>query len=324
LSWIRSPFLHFLVLGSLLFAVNSAREASVATDEAAASRIEIDAEKVDMLIQDFASQMGRRPEPPEIERLLASEIDEEILFREAIDRGLLERDGGVQTRLIQKMLFLEGETKIEEAGALLRRAVELELHKDDIVVRRILIQKMRLYGSMLTAEEQPSNEEIAARYAETRESLREDDRINFVHVFLSADDRRENTMADAAALRSSLARESVDANAAIERGDPFPLGYRFGGRSERDMDRSFGARFGAEALASEIGEWSQPIESAYGAHLLWIDRRDPGLIPPLEAVTDRIRRELERERQEAKLEALLSDLQKRYEVVVMDASKEMG
>jgi len=339
LSWIRSPLLHFLSIGMALFVADGLREALVpftrfatfapflplATEQDPAPlQIEIDAARLDMLEQGFVTQMGRAPDPDESVRLLAAEVDEEILYREALARGLLERDGGVQTRLIQKMLFLDGAAGIENAGELLRRAKQLGLDQDDIVVRRILVQKMRLFGSTLEESERPSWESIAARYAQTREAFREPDRISFVQVFLSADERLGATQGDAEALRRRLLDGSIGDEAAISLGDPFPLGHRFSRRSERDLTRSFGSAFGAQALELSPGRWSQPIESAYGRHLLRVQSRKPGQIPDLEAVADRIRRDLERELRDAKLKTLLRDLRKRYEVVVIDASKELG
>ena len=318
MSWIRSPFLHFLLLGALLFCLQAWRSEYQETDSeaAAAHRIEIDAALVAELQQGFASQMGRAPAPAELDHMIAAEVDEEILYREAVARGLLERDGGVQTRLIQKMLFLEGKADLEDAGALLERAVELGLQHDDIVVRRILVQKMRLLGSILDDDERPSAAEIAARYALDQEAYREPDRISFVHVFLSADRRPKTAAQDARALRERLLHDRVEAADGIASGDPFPLGHRLEDRSERDLSRAFGERFGTAAFTLEPNEWTGPIESAYGQHLLWIDRVELGDTPPLEAVAERIRNGLEHERREARFEALLSDLRTRYEVHV--------
>ena len=324
MSWFRSPLLHFLALGILIFVANEAQEVIRPPAASGPRRIEIDAARIEALEREFITQMRRAPNPDEVAGLVATEIEEEILFREALSRGLLERDGGVQTRMIQKMLFLEGETAIEDASALLDRARELELHQDDIVVRRILVQKMRLLGSMLEAEERPSAKAVAARYAETREAYQEPDRISFGHVFLSADERSPSTLDDALAMRARLESESIALEAAIALGDPFPLGYRFSRRSERDLARSFGRRFGTLALELEPGRWSAPIESAYGQHLIWIESREAGESPPLDSVAQRIRRELERELEAAKLEALIGDLQNRYEVVIEDASKDIG
>jgi hypothetical protein len=315
------------VAGALLFVVVEIlemRPEPAPTPDPNRYRIEIDAERVEGLTEDFANQMGRRPTPTELDRLIDAEIEEEMLFQEALALGLLERDGGVQTRMIQKMLFLEGGAEIDDAQALLDRALALELHRGDIVVRRILVQKMRLYASMLEADERPSEADVARCYAETRESLREPDRISFEQVFLSRDARGGAALRDARALAARLDRESVDLDRAIESGDPFPLGHHFESRSASDLERSFGAGFGAAAIALGPGRWSEPIESAYGWHLLRIEQREPGQIPELEAVADQIRRRLELEFQQAKLESRLGELRDRYEVVVRNPAKKVG
>ena len=156
-SWIRSPLLHFSILGLFLFAAVEGKERIAGTLDAETRRVTIDAERIESLEQDFVTQMGRQPGEEESRALIEAEIDEEILLQEALRRGLLERDGGVQTRMIQKMLFLEGEKKIDDAESLLQRAMALELHRGDIVVRRILVQKMRLFGSVLSEDERPSS-----------------------------------------------------------------------------------------------------------------------------------------------------------------------
>lgn len=328
-SWIRSPLLHFFSLGLLLFLLdggilNAARAIFPTTASLRPVRIEIDAERIALLEQDFASQMGRAPDDAEREALLDREIDEELLYHEALALGLLERDGGVQTRLIQKMLFLDGSSRIEDAAALLHRAWELGLEEDDIVVRRILVQKMRLYGSALEETERPSPEQIERRYTEVRDSFREPDRLTLVQVFLNGDQRRETLDADAAALRKRLHADAVAPEAAIAMGDPFPLGHELASQSERDLARSFGSGFAGAVFALETSRWSQPIDSAYGRHLVWIDSKSPGSTPPLETVSERVRSELERELGEAKLRSLLGDLRRRYEVVLLEASEGTG
>ncbi|MEM9176950.1 MAG: hypothetical protein AAGC67_17150, partial [Myxococcota bacterium] len=124
---LRSPLLHFVIVGCLLHVAQGLRTPPVAED-GPDREIEIEASVLETLEQQFADAVGRRPNATERARMIAAEVEEEILFREAVARGLLERDGGVQTRLIQKMLFLEGEATLDEAPALLARAIELDLH----------------------------------------------------------------------------------------------------------------------------------------------------------------------------------------------------
>ena len=86
-------------------------------------------------------------------------------------------------------------------------------------------------------------------------------------------------------------------------------------RSRNDLERTFGARFGELAFTLAEAKWSEPISSAYGLHLVYIEARERGDIPPIESVSERLRLQIEQRRRDANLDALLSDLRARYEVV---------
>ena len=271
----------------------------------------------------FLEQMGRAPTEGEFRGMLSADIDEEILYREALARGLVESDGGVKTRLIQKMLFLEGGAEIEDAAALLERAQNLGLHEGDLVVRRILVQKMRLLASSLEPDAHPNEQDIQAAYRAQSEALRAPDRRSITHLFFSADRRPDSARTDAKQMRETLTgKEALETISAL--GDPFPLGHVFQRRSERDLERSFGAQFGPQTFSARIGAWSQPIESAYGFHLVRVDDAESGQIPPLERVRDQLLHQLEQERREERLETLLSELRTRYEIVLAAPADSAG
>lgn len=325
MNFLRSPLVHFLLFGLLIFAAqiwhSQGEREEVEPTAPTSLSISIDSEKIDELIATYQRQMGRIPGEKELEVMIAAEIDEEILYREALALGFIEKDGGIQSRLIQKMLFLESGAKLEDAKQLLARAIALDLHRDDIVVRRILVQKMRLHGSRLTSNEMPSDEEVVQAYRNRREGLREPDRRDVTHVFLSADRRGTHVADEAQSLRTQILDSTLSPTHAIALGDPFPLGHRLEARSELDLRRSFGAQFGRQVFEAPIEAWSPPITSAYGQHLVWTSKLRAGTIPPLEIVTDRIRSDLERDRRKQKLEALLRRERNRYTIVIETAEE---
>jgi hypothetical protein len=317
MKFIRSPLVHFLLFGLLIFTMQlwrSLDREKLAQTPSLSIRIEI--EKLEELKATFEKQTGRRPNSKEFEFMLSAEIDDEILVREALARGFLEQDGGIQARLIQKMIFLESESSMEDAKALLARAISLNLHRDDIVVRRILIQKMRLHVSKLSPTESPSHEEVAAAYQLQRDRLRKPDRRNLSHVFFSGDRRKDHAVRDAGELRAVLLKSKLSPSQAIALGDPFPLGHQLRARSELDLQRSFGERFGQDVFSDPIERWSHPIASAYGQHLVWTSRIQIGQIPPLEAAAEKIRNELIRERKTRKLESYLRRARSRVQVEI--------
>lgn len=321
-SILRSPLIHFLVLGALVFAL-AGRLGSPRRDAGPTpARVSLDAERVDELRGDFNRQLGRPPDGPELARLIAQAIDEELLYREALARGLDEHDGGIETRLVQKMMFLDHGASNEDPARLLEQARALGLERDDLVVRRILVEKLRLLAATLAPTEIPTEEELVRAFEAQRESLRQPERRSLVHVFLSRDRRGERAQSEAERLRRRIEREQIEPAAAIRLGDAFPLGHALDRRSPADLERSFGSDFAASVFALEPEHWSLPIASAYGLHLVWLEQSFPGELPDFEEVRLRLRRELEQQARDRKLEALLAELRTRYEVAVAEPGEE--
>jgi hypothetical protein len=212
------------------------------------------------------------------------------------------------------MLFLDDGARFEDRNDLIARAVSLGLHQDDIVVRRILIQKMRRYAGRLAPEQRPSDTDVEHAYQLRMEDFREPDRRTLVHVFLSADRRRAHLDQDATDLLEQLETDDFTLQEAVALGDPFPLGHRLEKRSERDLQKTFGVDFGRDVFESSIQRWSPPISSAYGQHLVWSEAAFPGELPALQEVAHRIRSEMERERRERRLEDFLKDQRSQYEI----------
>src|SRR5262249_10572762 len=145
--------------------------------------------------------------------------DEEILFREAIARGL-DRDRSVRNWLVEQMQVLS-EDRDADPERLYARARALGLDRTDLVVRRILVQKMRLLATHLD-ERQPSETELATYYAAHRDDYAAPARISFWHVFVSANGRGAAVARDAAALHDLLERAGRPPVDAMVAGDAFP------------------------------------------------------------------------------------------------------
>ena len=316
----RSPLFHFLLLGLLIFVVQvgySSREEATRVPQS--QPISIDRAKVEELESSFRQQAGRGPTERDLAMMVAAEVDEEILYREALARNFLARDRGIEARLIQKMLFLETGARIEDSEKLLERAIALGLHREDIVVRRILVQKMRLHESRLEPGERPSRADVEEAFAQNSDRFREASRRSGTHVFLSSDRRGAETSGDARLLREHLVNSAIPPSEAVLLGDPFPLGHELAHRSEQELENSFGRHFGREVFESPFETWSGPIASAYGQHLIWVSTVQPERPKSIEDVEDRIRGELERDRREEKLRAFLRAARDRYEIAIETA-----
>src|ERR687887_611131 len=100
------PAVHFLAAGvALLFveriAVPPGRPAPPAPPAPLLSP-----DRVAQLRADFVTQEGVPPTPDQEQALAAQAMDDEILYREALARGLDRDDRSVRYRLAEKMRFL--------------------------------------------------------------------------------------------------------------------------------------------------------------------------------------------------------------------------
>lgn len=315
MQWLRAPVVHFVAGGAVLFAlVHGGVPSRTAQADARIAPVVVTADDVARLRADYVRETGLQPTDADEAALVQKALDEELLFREAVARGLDRRDPSVRNWLVEQMRAL-GAPRDGDPDALVARARALGLDRSDLVVRRILVQQMRLLAARAD-EPTPSDDELAAFYAAHRDDYRAADRVGFWHVFLATDRHAARTTADAVALRAELERDGVAPAAAARRGDVFAVAPHVALQPLPQVARRFGNDVAAAVASGATGRWLGPVASPYGAHLLWIERREPGAAPPLDAVRGRV---LERWRESAYAERerhLLRELAQRYPLEV--------
>ena len=151
----RSPLVVFLLLGAGVFAVDRGLDGT-----GAGRVITVTDEQIEAVRGRWAAQWGRPPTGRELEGLIDEAVREEILYREALRRGLDRGDPIIRRRLAQKMTFLL-EDRAEAPAA--------------------------------------EHADIEAYHAAHAERYREPRRTTFRHVFLIRD-RRADPERDASAL----------------------------------------------------------------------------------------------------------------------------
>lgn len=96
---IRSPFFGFLLMGSLLFFFESLTDSD-------RKPIVVSMAQQQRLATLWETQTGRIATPEQIESLIRSWIEEEVLYQEALRLGLDHDDSIVRRRMIQKLGFI--------------------------------------------------------------------------------------------------------------------------------------------------------------------------------------------------------------------------
>jgi len=102
---LAEPMLHFLLIGTALFAAYQWR----APGNADGGRIVITRGVVDDLVTQHVAAKGREPSSTELNRLLESYVRDEILYREGVKLGLDRNDIVVKRRVRQKIEVIEEE-----------------------------------------------------------------------------------------------------------------------------------------------------------------------------------------------------------------------
>jgi hypothetical protein len=101
LTWVREPFVHFVLLGIAIFALH----AIVRSDDDRRTIVVTD-RVLETLRQDYEQRLGSPPDAEQRAALVAGWVVEEVLYREALRLGIDEGDIIVRRRLVQSMRFL--------------------------------------------------------------------------------------------------------------------------------------------------------------------------------------------------------------------------
>jgi hypothetical protein len=314
----RRPAVHFLVLGALLFVLRGASAERRSGAGAEEETVVVTTQRIAALSAEYERNLGSAPSAAELDRLVGDAVEEELLFREGLRRGLHRNDASVRERLVQAMAFAspEGVTDEEE---LHRQALDVGLDRTDLVVRRIVVEKLRLLVQASVPED-AADDELSRFLAAHRDTFRQPELVSFRHVFFSSERRGEReARAEAARASAALAEGKVRTG---DLGDPFLLGHEYGRRSRRDLEKAFGAEFCAAVFALAPGGWSGPIPSAHGFHLVRVEERLPERDPPLGEVRSRVVHRFQQERRRERLSEFVAELRKAYPVHVEAAEND--
>lgn len=194
-----------------------------------------------------------------------------------------------------------------------REALAMGLDRDDTIVRRRLRQKLEFMSEDAGEVAEPTDGELRTWLAVNPGNFRTEPRCTFTQVYLNPDRHRGTLAEDAARLLAQL-RSTVADPASF--GDQSLLQYRFDDQPVGEITRQFGKDFAARLADLPVGEWTGPVESGLGAHLVQVTARTEGRVPALEEVRDAVRREWHGERQREASEKFYQSLLRRYTVTI--------
>jgi len=194
-----------------------------------------------------------------------------------------------------------------------REAMKLGLDREDTIIRRRLQQKMEFIAEDFAAATEPAEQELEAYLDQHPEVFRTDTRFTFRQIFLDPGQRGDSLERDAAALLAKLG-ETDGAVDRVELGDRTLLPPELTDESMRTIESYFGADFAAALGEAPLGEWTGPIRSSFGTHLVFVAQRAEPSRPELDEVRDQVVREVMNARREEAQRVFLNSLLDKYEV----------
>jgi hypothetical protein len=171
-----------------------------------------------------------------------------------------------------------------------REALAMGLDRDDTIVRRRLRQKLEFLSDDLASHAEPSDADLDAFLRAHPGLFQTEPLFSFRQIYLNpqlhgADFQRDESRL-LAQLRNAGSRASLSSL-----GDPFLLAQSFEKVSLAEVKQTFGEQFASGLSALSPGEWQGPVNSGYGAHLVFLSQRSEGHLPALAEVRDQARRE---------------------------------
>ena len=199
---------------------------------------------------------------------------------------------------------------------LYRAALALGLDRDDLVVRRRLVQKME----MLALRDVPAitESDLMDHYVAHRADYTLPGAVSFRHIFFSAATRGAEARAAAAAALGEV--RDGGASSAGGLGDPPPVPPEVSDWTRSMVAERFGADSAASVFGAGTGVWSGPMASAYGCHLVFVTRRTAPRVPEFAEVAGRIATDLDAARRAGALDRIYATARGAYQVEIEPAA----
>ncbi len=274
-KWLREPLLHFLLIGATLFFLYGLQNDQPVTD---ANHIVISEADIDRLLSQWEKRWQRLPTPAELDGIIAAQVREEVLYREALAMGL---------------------------------------DKNDAVVHRRLAQKMEFIFSDLALQAEPTEDDLNSYLTSHPELFEEPARISFVQIYFNDDQRADRVEQDVAQTYSALTAPGSMIDAA-NAGDTFMFGQQHNNLSKKQVTRLFGKQFAEQVFNLPVDGWQEPIVSGFGIHLVKVDAKTIARTPELDEVRIRVLNEWQSWQRKQVNEQFYQSLRARYEVVIED------
>ncbi len=269
LRLLREPFVHFLVLGALIFGAYAWLDGG-RTAQNNDNRIVIDQGELDHLTGLWKLQWKREPAPSDVVAIIDRHLRQEIFYREALKMNLDHNDGIIKKRLAQKM-----EAIADDLSTLMRP---------------------------------PTNEQLRKYYESRADFFKLPKAYAFRQILFLPDETN--------GMEATLVSMQQGADVPRDRMNKLSVPVEWSLTSTEDIDNAFGGGFSGALDDLPVGEWAGPVQSGYGSHLVFIERKEEARVPDFEEIRDYVAREYEYRSVLETQDQVYGELLDKYEVSI--------
>ncbi|HIP27627.1 MAG TPA: peptidyl-prolyl cis-trans isomerase [Sulfurovum sp.] len=233
LKWYQEPLIHFLILGTLLFFITQTTPFSMINNP---KEITIKEDEIKKLITFWKKKYHKIPTKKELDTLLNIYIENEILYAEALDMKLDKHDEGMKQLLVDKLKYIVSEP---------------------VNINKISDKELKMFynkNKHLFPKKKPKT-------------------ITFGHIYFNPkEDYTPHTSIEEKAQSTYL---KIKDNAYNEKstnyGNKFYKGSYFSKMTKKKVSKVFSHSFFLKLQKLPQRKWSEPINSGYGIHLVYIE-----------------------------------------------------
>ena len=95
------------------------------------------------------------------------------------------------------------------------------------------------------------------------------------------------------------------------------MGKNFSSKTIREIERSFGKTFSEDIQNFTVKEWSGPLISEYGSHLVFINSIAESFTPNLEEIKNIVINDVVLEKQNNSVKNYLKELRNKYQIEIL-------
>ena len=176
-------------------------------------------------------------------------------------------------------------------------------------------EKLEFVSDDAAAALEPTDEQLQGFLQQHADKFLQPGRLSFQQLQFSVERRGEAARHDAEKVLGQLQAGRGPADPA-QAGDATLLPAGLDDASPQDIASAFGEDFAGQIDKAPVGQWSGPLQSSYGWHIVRVTARTPAVAPTLEQVRPIVLREWQFEQNQKQSGEFYQSLRKQYDVRV--------